>query len=178
MPAVPAFKKLRIQRKSLGSFDFGYGRDADAISDLAHTRGLSVHMDGSRFANACAASGCSPADLTWRAGIDVLCCGGTKLGMAVTEAVVFFDRQLGTEFAYRCKQAGQLASKMRYLSAPWLAMLTDGTWLRHAAHANAMAHRLSKPLSVRLFPVPGLKAGDMTAFTNPHLCNTRVFAVP
>jgi len=66
------------------------------------------------------------------------------MGLPIGEAIVFFDRRLGEEFAYRCKQAGQLASKMRYLSAPWLAMLTDGVWLRHAGHANAMAHRLSE----------------------------------
>ena len=90
-------------------------------------------MDGARFANAVAALGCAPADLTWRAGVDVLCFGGTKNGMAVGEAVVFFDRALSEEFAYRCKQAGQLASKMRFLSAPWVGLLRDGAWLRHAA---------------------------------------------
>ncbi len=104
-------------------------------------------MDGARFANAAAALGAAPAELTWRAGIDVLCLGGTKMGLPVGEAILFFDRQLGEEFAYRCKQAGQLASKMRFLSAPWLAMLRDGAWLRHAAHANAMARRLADKVS-------------------------------
>lgn len=108
-------------------------------------------MDGARFANAVAALKVAPADITWRAGVDVLCLGGTKMGMPIGEAIVFFDRKLGDEFAYRCKQAGQLASKMRYLSAPWLAMLTDDAWLRHAAHANAMAQRLSQKIAA----IPG-----------------------
>lgn len=114
-----------------------------AVTAMARRHGLRVHMDGARFANAVVATGASPADLTWRAGVDVLCFGGTKMGLPIGEAVVFFDRELGAEYAYRCKQAGQLASKMRFLSAPWLAMLADGTWLAHAAHANAMARRLA-----------------------------------
>jgi threonine aldolase len=117
------------------------------LTRLAHEHGLKTHMDGARFANAVATLGCSPADITWRAGIDVLCFGGTKAGLPIGEAIVFFDRTLGEEFAYRCKQAGQLASKMRFLSAPWLAMLEHDTWLRHARHANAMARRLADRLS-------------------------------
>jgi threonine aldolase len=74
--------------------------------------------------------------------VDVLSLGGTKNGMPFCEAVVFFDRALADEFARRRKQGGQLASKMRFLAAPWLAMLGDGAWLRHAARANAMARRL------------------------------------
>jgi threonine aldolase len=113
-----------------------------AVGEAARALGLRVHMDGARFANAVAALGCAPADVTWRAGVDVLCFGGTKNGMAVGDAVIFFDRKLSEEFAYRCKQAGQLASKMRFLSAPWVGLLRGGAWLRHAAHANAMAARL------------------------------------
>ena len=129
-----------------------------AIADLAHQHGLRVHMDGARFANAVAAQDVAPADLTWRAGVDVLCFGGTKMGLPVGEAVVFFDRALAQDFAWRCKQAGQLASKMRFLSAPWLGMLENDVWLRHAAHANAMAQRLaaglaSIPGASLLFPV-------------------------
>ncbi|MEI7612865.1 MAG: low specificity L-threonine aldolase [Betaproteobacteria bacterium] len=114
-----------------------------AIADLAHQHGLRVHMDGARFANAVSSLGVEPADITWRAGVDVLCFGGTKMGLPVGEAVVFFDRKLAEDFDYRCKQAGQLASKMRFLSAPWLGVLEDNTWLKHAAHANAMAQRLA-----------------------------------
>lgn len=129
-----------------------------AIAELAHRHQLRVHMDGARFANAVASLGVSPADVTWRAGVDVLCFGGTKMGLPVGEAVVFFDRALAEDFAYRCKQAGQLASKMRFLSAPWLGMLEDDVWLRHARHANAMARRLADGLATisgtrLLFPV-------------------------
>ena len=132
--------------------------EISAISELAHERGLRVHMDGARFANAVASLGVSPADTTWRAGIDVLCFGGTKMGLPVGEAIVFFDRSLSTDFAWRCKQAGQLASKMRFLSAPWLGILDNNIWLKHARHANAMAQRLASgladiPGTSLLFPV-------------------------
>ncbi len=117
-----------------------------ALADLAHARGCAVHMDGARFANAAAAlapRGVTPADLTWRAGVDVLSFGGTKNGMNTTEAVVFFNREHAKEFEYRVKQGGQLASKQRFASAQWCGMLEGGAWLRHAAHANAMARRLA-----------------------------------
>jgi len=129
-----------------------------ALSACAREHGLRVHMDGARFANAVASLDVAPADITWRAGVDVLCFGGTKMGLPVGEAVVFFDRTLSEDFAWRCKQAGQLASKMRFLSAPWLGMLENDAWLRHARHANAMAQRLAKGLGAitgpqLLFPV-------------------------
>ncbi|WP_018988470.1 threonine aldolase family protein [Aromatoleum toluclasticum] len=124
-----------------------------AIAACARSNGLRVHMDGARFANALATLDVAPADITWRAGVDVLCFGGTKMGLPVGEAVVFFDRRLSEDFAWRCKQAGQLASKMRFLSAPWLGVLEDGAWLRHARHANAMAQRLAAGLQ----QVPGAK---------------------
>src|SRR5262249_11948900 len=114
-----------------------------ALCDGARDRKMKVHMDGARFANAVATLACGPADITWRAGVDVLCFGGTKNGMPFGEAIVYFDRELADEFARRRKQAGQLASKMRFLAAPWLAMLEHGAWLKHAAHANAMAQRLA-----------------------------------
>lgn len=112
------------------------------ITNTAKTHGLKVHMDGARFANAIAAMNVHPADITWRAGVDVLCFGGTKNGLPVGEAVVFFDRTLATDFAYRVKQAGQLASKMRFISAPWLGLLENDVWLRNARHANSMAWTL------------------------------------
>jgi threonine aldolase len=120
-----------------------------ALADLAHARGLAVHMDGARFANAAAAlaeRGFKPADFTWRAGVDVLSFGGTKNGMHTTEAVVFFRREHAREFEYRVKQGAQLASKQRFASAQWCGMLEGGAWLRHAAHANAMARRLADGL--------------------------------
>ena len=133
-----------------------------ALTGLARRHGLAVHMDGARFANAAAAlaarGGSKPADFTWRAGVDVLCFGGTKNGMNTTEAVVFFNKSLAHEFDYRCKQAGQLASKMRFLSAQWVGMLQDGAWLRHAGHANAMARQLAAAVraqpSLRLLAEP------------------------
>jgi threonine aldolase len=117
-----------------------------ALTDAAKKSGLRVQMDGARFANAIASLGVVPADVTWRAGVDVLCFGGTKNGIALGEAVVFFDHELARDFDYRCKQGGQLASKMRFLSAPWLGMLQDGAWLRHARHSNEMAKRLEAGL--------------------------------
>jgi threonine aldolase len=113
-----------------------------ALTDIARRFRLRVHMDGARFANAVVSLGVTPKEITWQAGVDVLCFGGTKNGIAVGEAVVFFNPELAREFDYRCKQGGQLASKMRFLSAPWVGMLQDGAWLRHAKHANAMAKRL------------------------------------
>lgn len=126
-----------------------------ALSALARRHGLAVHMDGARFANAAASlagTGATPADLTWRAGVDVLCFGGTKNGLNSTEAVVFFDPGLARDFAWRGKQAGQLASKMRFASAQWVGVLEDGAWLRHAAHANRMAGRLAALLRA----IPGV----------------------
>lgn len=120
-----------------------------ALTALAHERGLAVHVDGARFANAAAAlrkQGQSPADLTWRAGVDVLSFGGTKNGLLTTEAVVFFNRPLAREFEYRVKQSGQLASKMRFAGAQWAAVLRDGSWLRYAGHANRQAQRLGSEL--------------------------------
>lgn len=108
---------------------------------------LKMHMDGARFANAVASLGCHPKDITWEAGVDVLCFGGTKNGTAVGDAVVFFNHELAREFDYRCKQSGQLASKMRYLSAPWVGMLRNDVWLKHARHANAMATLLHDELA-------------------------------
>ncbi len=117
-----------------------------AASELARRYGLRVQMDGARFANAVVSLDVAPAEITWRAGVDVLCLGGAKNGMAVGEAVVFFDRELAQEFDYRCKQAGQLASKMRFISAPWIGMLESGAWLKNASHANHCAALLEELL--------------------------------
>jgi threonine aldolase len=132
--------------------------ELQALSATCRELGLKLHMDGARFAHACATLGCSPADITWRAGVDVLCFGGTKNGMAVGEAVIFFDTALALDFDYRCKQAGQLASKMRFLSAPWIGLLETGAWLRNAQHANACARLLADritdlPEAELIFPV-------------------------
>lgn len=124
-----------------------------AISEECKSHKLYLHMDGARFANACARLTCSPAEIAWKSGVDVLCFGGTKNGMAVGEAVLFFDRKLAADFDYRCKQAGQLASKMRFLAAPWVGMLESGAWLRNAAHANSCARHLA----TRISTIPGIQ---------------------
>jgi threonine aldolase len=116
------------------------------LGEAARRLGLNFHMDGARFGNALAHLDVAPADITWRGGVDVLCFGGTKMGMAVGETIVFFRKELAQEFEYRCKQAGQLSSKMRFLAAPWVGMLQDGAWLRHARQANRCAARLADGL--------------------------------
>jgi len=120
--------------------------EVNAASELAKKYGLRLHMDGARLANALATLEVAPKEVTWQAGVDVLCFGGTKAGMPVGEAVVFFDRNLANEFDYRCKQAGQLAAKMRFLAAPWIGLLHDpgAPLLAHARHANACADRLDR----------------------------------
>ncbi len=127
--------------------------ELQAIGCRAKHLGLKFHMDGARFANAVAALKVAPKEITWQSGVDVLCFGGTKNGTPVGDAVVFFNRDLAKEFDYRCKQAGQLASKMRFLAAPWVGTLKEGVWLKHAGHANAMARQLLQ----RVEGLPGVK---------------------
>jgi len=122
------------------------------LHGLTKRLGLKLHVDGARFANAVAALNVAPKELTWRAGVDVLTLGGAKCGLPLGEAVVFFDKKLAFEFDYRCKQAGQLASKMRFLSAPWLGLFRDGALLNNAAHANACARQLAAALTA----IPGV----------------------
>jgi len=117
-----------------------------ALREKAEANHLSVHMDGARFSNAIAELKVPPKRLIEAGGIDVLCFGGTKNGMPVGEAVIFFNSDLAREFDFRCKQAGQLASKMRFLAAPWVKLLENGAWLRHAQNANSQAARLAKEL--------------------------------
>ncbi len=127
--------------------------EVGAISEVARAYGLHLHMDGARFANAVASLGVSPSEITWKVGVEALCFGGTKNGTHVGDAVVFFDRELAYEFEYRCKQAGQLCSKMRFMSAPWVGMLQTGAWLTYANNANQMAELLSGLLS----KIPGVR---------------------
>lgn len=117
-----------------------------AIGDLARRLGLRLHMDGARLANAIATLDVAPKDVTWKAGVDVLCFGGIKNGQSLGEAVVFFDRELARDFDFRCKQAGQLGSKMRFMAAPWIGMLSSGAWLRNARQANHCAALLEEQL--------------------------------
>ena len=129
-----------------------------AIAEFARRRNMSLHMDGARFANAVASLRCAPKEITWQVGVDVLCFGGTKNGVAAGELVVFFNKKVSHEFDYRAKQAGQLASKMRFLAAPWLGLLNGDVWLRNAQHANRAAKQLADQLRREakidiLFPV-------------------------
>ena len=129
-----------------------------ALSEFARERSLFVHMDGARFANAVASLRCTPKEISWQSGVDVLCFGGTKNGIAGGELVVFFKKELAREFDYRIKQAGQLGSKMRFLAAGWLALLENNLWLHNAEQANAGARELAQKLRTLtkidiLFPV-------------------------
>jgi threonine aldolase len=131
-----------------------YSRDETAeLCSIARTAGVRAHMDGARFANALVSTGLSPADITWRAGIDALSFGATKNGALACEAVVFFDPALATNFAYLRKRGGHTLSKGRFLGAQMEAYLKDGLWLRLAGRANTAARRLSELLSA----IPGVR---------------------
>ena len=139
-----------------------------ALSDLAKARGLKLHMDGSRFANAVAGGLYSPAELTWKSGVDVLSFGATKNGAMAAEAVIFFDKSLLKDFPYREKRAGHLPAKMRFISAQLEAMLDDGLWLKLAGKANAMATKLAQ----------GLEALPGVAVVHPTQANEVFFSLP
>ena len=135
--------------------DFGTLYTVDevaALAGVARRHGLRVHMDGARFANALAALGCSPADLTWRAGVDVLTLGATKNGAINAEAVVVFDDALAATVPYRMKRGGQVLSKARFVSAQLERYLADDRWLERARRANALAADLAR----RLQAIPGV----------------------
>jgi threonine aldolase len=118
-----------------------------ALSAVCRGNGLKLHMDGARFSNAVAALGCSAAEASWKAGVDVLSFGATKNGALTAEAVVLFDKELARDFGYRRKRGGHLFSKMRLLAVQWDAYVTDDLWLKNAGHANAMATRMADGLS-------------------------------
>ncbi len=135
-------------------------REVTALSEVAHGQGLHVHMDGARFANAVASLGCTPAEASWRSGVDILSLGATKNGALAAEAVIIFKPELAREAAYRHKRAGQLYSKMRFLSVQLEAYIAGGLWLENARAANAQAARLAEGIEatpgVRLLhPVQG-----------------------
>ncbi len=123
--------------------------ELDAVAAFARENRLALHMDGARFANAVASLGCTPTEASWQRGIDVLSFGGTKNGTGGGELVVFFQRELAREFDYRVKQGAQLASKMRFLAAPWSGLLADDVWLKNARHSNEMARLLEEKLAER-----------------------------
>lgn len=134
--------------------------EVKALAKIAHRRGLVLHMDGARFANALVGLGCTPADITWRAGLDILSFGATKNGAIAAEAIVVFKKDLAESLGYRRKRAGHLFSKMRFLSAQLEAYLSGDLWLKNARHANrqaqAIAAGLGKIAGVRIVhPVDG-----------------------
>jgi len=118
-----------------------------AIAALAHGHGMKLHVDGARFANALVGQGCTPAELTWKSGVDVLSFGATKNGALAAEAVIFFDPADARDFEYRRKKSGHLLSKMRFVSAQLDAYLADDHWLANARRANGLAQRLAQGLS-------------------------------
>ncbi|MFL6537267.1 MAG: threonine aldolase family protein [Chthoniobacterales bacterium] len=152
-PDVHSSKPRVVSVTQATEFGTVYKRDElERIAQFARERSLFVHMDGARFANAIASLGCAPKSITWEIGTDVLCFGGIKNGGAVGELVIFFNKQLARDFEYRVKQAGQLASKMRFIAAAWVALLENATWLQNARHANDAAKLLAEKLSA----LPGI----------------------
>ena len=121
-------------------------QEITALASTAHERGLRVHVDGARIANAITALGCTPAQLTWQAGVDVVSLGATKNGALSAEAIVVFDNDAADELVYRTKRSGHVTSKMRFQSAQLIAYLTDALWLRLAAHSNRQMQRLAAGL--------------------------------
>jgi threonine aldolase len=117
------------------------------IAGIARKWGMKLHMDGARFANAIAHLGCTPAEATWKAGVDVLSFGATKNGALCAEAVVFFDRADVRDFEYRRMKGGHLLSKMRFISAQLLSYIENDRWLTFARRANALANRMAQSLA-------------------------------
>jgi len=151
--------------------------DVRGISELIRPRGMKLHMDGARFANAVASLGCTPAALTWKSGVDVMSFGATKNGAMILEATIFFDLALAEDFVHRRMRSGQLVSKSRYLGAQMLAYLENDLWLVNARRANELARKLAEGLtgvsSVRL-PNP-VEANEVFAIV-PRTLKDRLIA--
>jgi threonine aldolase len=139
-----------------------------AIVEVARARRLRVHMDGARLANAVARLGCTPAEATWKAGVDILSFGVTKNGALAADAVVFFNRELAESMRYRRRRGGHLFSKMRFLSVQLEASIANDLWLRNARHANLMAQRVRDGLAA----IPGVR------FRGPTEINFVLVALP
>jgi threonine aldolase len=124
--------------------------EIQAISTVAKSNKLQMHMDGARFANALVSLGCTPAEMTWKSGIDILSFGGTKNGCWCAEAIVVFNRDLDAQIPFLRKRAGQLFSKSRFVAAQFEAYFKDGLWLDNARHANSMASELANAVTVSM----------------------------
>jgi threonine aldolase len=148
-PGKPVPKVLSLSQATEAGTVYS-PHEVDALSRLAKAQGLAVHMDGARLANAIAHLGCAPAEITWRAGVDILSFGCTKNGAMAAEAVVFFDTSLARNFGHARKRGGHTLSKMRFVSAQIKAYIEHDLWLGNARQANAAASRLSHALSAIL----------------------------
>jgi len=142
--------------------------ELEKIAEFARNHSLSLHMDGARFANAVASLGCKPKEISWQRGVDVLTFGGTKNGLGAGDLVIFFRNNLARQFDYRFKQGGQLASKMRFLAAPWVGLLANEVWLKNARHANDMARLLEEKL----------RAAGLAQFAFPREANALFVHLP
>jgi threonine aldolase len=145
------------------------------IGDIARQRRLAMHLDGARFANAVAAARTTPADMTWRCGVDVMSFGATKNGAMFADAVVFFDTDRAIDFRQRLKRSGHSMSKTRFMAAQLLAYLKDDRWLKNAGHANAMASRVAQAI----LQIPGARItarvdGNMVFAAIPPDCVERL----
>ena len=142
--------------------------ELSAISALAKTNNLPLHMDGARFANALVSLGCTPADMTWKSGVDILSFGGTKNGCWCAEAIVVFNKELDAQMPFLRKRAAQLFSKSRFIAAQFEGYFAEDLWLANARHANAMASRLSEILDAsgraKLYGTP--QANEVFAVIN------------
>lgn len=145
-PHNPAAGALSVTQASENGLVYA-PEELNALCTAAHGRGLSVHMDGARFANAVAALGCAPAEISWKAGVDVLCLGASKGGALGAEAVIFFKKGLSESFVHQRKRSGHLVSKGRFLGAQFAAWLEKGHWLELAGRANGRAAALAKGLA-------------------------------
>jgi threonine aldolase len=147
-----------------------------ALAKIAHGHGMKVHMDGARFANALVRMNASPAEVTWKSGVDVLCFGATKAGAMAAEAVVFFEREHAAQMAERRKRAGLLLSKHRFLALQFAGFLANDCWLRLARHANAMADRLASGLTAAGRPPAWPVEANLVFLVLPNAVEARLRA--
>ncbi|MFQ3281440.1 MAG: threonine aldolase, partial [Reinekea sp.] len=161
--AIP--KALSITQATESGMVYSVAQVTELCS-IAHQNGLHTHMDGARFTNALVATNCTPAELTWKAGVDVLCLGATKNGALAAEAIVFFNKDLARTFVARRKRSGHLLSKGRLYGAQFCGWLENNHWLNLAKHANAQATKLSQ----------GIEAAKTTRLVWPTMAN-EVFAI-